>query len=122
MTTNSMLPALNIMTGAPVQPAAEAPLACDLTAIASTDRPQHTDVAAYLFGDGLRERQELPDGYAFRYGADDFEVVSGFIAQERRCCPFFSFVIELAAHDGPLWLRISGPDGAKEFIQSTFNQ
>ncbi|MBI4409686.1 MAG: hypothetical protein HY561_08265 [Gemmatimonadetes bacterium] len=38
-----------------------------------------------------------------------------FILFERGCCPFLRFELEFEP-GGPLWLRIRGPEGAKEFI------
>jgi hypothetical protein len=37
---------------------------------------------------------------------------------ERRCCPFFNLQIEAEPNDGPIWLRMTGATGAKEFIRS----
>jgi hypothetical protein len=39
---------------------------------------------------------------------------------ERRCCPFFVFELELGPDEGPLWLRVTGGPGIKEFIWSEF--
>ncbi len=94
------------------------PIACNLTAIADDVRPQHVDLALYLFGEGLLERQELPDGYAFRYLPDDYRAVADFIKTERLCCPFFNFTLEVTPENGPLWLRITGRAGVKELLLS----
>ena len=62
--------------------------------------------------------QELPDGFAFRYAAEQFAQVTQFIANERLCCPFFTFVLEVTPTNGPIWLRITGREGVKDFLQS----
>jgi hypothetical protein len=36
---------------------------------------------------------------------------------ERKCCPFFSFTIEVEGGAGSTWLTLSGPPGLKEFIR-----
>jgi hypothetical protein len=93
-------------------------IACDLTAIDAGVRSTHVESAKQLLHQGAREVQELPDGYAFRYDAAQYPEVVQFIANERLCCPFFTFVLEVTPAHGPLWLRITGGEGVKEFMQS----
>ena len=38
--------------------------------------------------------------------------------QERDCCPFFDIEIQLDREGGPMWLRLTGREGTKEFIQT----
>jgi hypothetical protein len=71
-----------------------------------------------LLGSTPQEIQELPDGYAFRYAADEYPRVAAFIANERACCPFFTFVLEVPPEGRPIWLRITGPDGVKDLLSS----
>lgn len=94
-------------------PASESPLACDLTAIDAAQRPAHRELAEHLVSHGAQEMRELPDGYAFRFSADQYASVTTFVANERHCCPFFTFVLEVQPDHGPLWLRITGREGAK---------
>jgi hypothetical protein len=37
---------------------------------------------------------------------------------ERRCCPFFTFAIEREHDPGGLWVRITGPTGAKAVLDA----
>ena len=71
----------------------------------------------------VKEVKELPDGYAFRYEPDPalLMAVAEFTTLERRCCPFFSFVLEVRSGEGPLWFRITGPKAAKPFIKDAFD-
>lgn len=92
------------------------PLACDLQAIAEHERAAHDERAARLMSDAMLERQELPNGYAFRYSADDYNELVAFIGNERLCCPFFHFTLEVSSAKGPVWLRITGGQGVKEFF------
>jgi hypothetical protein len=98
------------------------PIACDLTALEPAVRATHIEAAAQLLRSDAAEVTELPDGYAFRYQADQYEQVVQFIANERRCCPFFTFVLEVTPGQGPLWLRITGNEAVKGFIQGEFGQ
>src|ERR1041384_1898991 len=73
----------------------EIPIACDLAAIPADERAAHSARAEQLLHTSAAEVQELPDGYAFRYTAAQYELVTQFIANERLCCPFFSFTLEV---------------------------
>jgi hypothetical protein len=68
------------------------------------------------------ERMELTDGWALRFPSDDSTVVSlaRWIVGERHCCPFFTFSLECQPAPGDLWMRITGPDGAKEVLGEAF--
>ena len=100
------------------------PLACVPGAIAPEHRAAHFALAARLFGGAtLRERRpaESGDGYAFRFDAGELEAVARFVANERRCCPFLRFTIELVPDEGEsdaLWLRLTGPAGTREFLDA----
>ena len=95
----------------------ESPIACDLTAIPVAQRAAHAVRAHHLLFDVAQETQERSDGYAYRFDSDSYPLVAEFIANERRCCPFFRFVLEVTAERGPLWLHISGRDGVKDFLR-----
>lgn len=92
-------------------------LACDLNAFTPVQRDHHLAHATALFG-AVRELRELPDGYTVRTPdvPDILAQLADFVAHERLCCPFLNFSIEVAAHSGPICLRITGPEGAKNLI------
>ena len=60
----------------------------------------------------------LPDGYAYRFDADAFDDVARWVANERRCCPFLTFALELSPEGGPLWARLTGPEGTRAFLDA----
>lgn len=94
------------------------PLACVPGAIPAEERAGHFALAAELFGDAALERRALEDGYAFRFGPERLDVVMRFVANERRCCPFLEFAITVAPADGPVWLRMTGPEGTRAFLEA----
>jgi hypothetical protein len=96
------------------------PLACDLAAIPAAEREAHAELARQLFFEVIPERHELADGYEFRFGADDYARLVAFIANERLCCPFFRFTLELAPARGPIRLRVTGDGAVKQFLQAEF--
>jgi len=95
-------------------------LACDLTAIPSDVREDHVVTAPQLFA-LAQEVQELPNGFAVRFGNETgrFMAIAKFIENERLCCPFFNFVIEVEPNSGPIWLRLTGGEGARDLLQIT---
>src|SRR5262245_30013617 len=95
------------------------PYACDLSALTRDERSTHQTLAKALMG-AVQERVELPNGYGFRLAVTHLEMAARWASFERRCCPFFVFELELGPDDGPLWLRVVGGPGIKEFIRSEF--
>lgn len=98
----------------------EQALACDLTAIPSDVREEHVVNAPQLFA-AAQEVLELADGYAIRFlnEPDRFMTIARFIENERLCCPFFCFSLEIEPNSGPLWLRLTGGEGVKALLQGT---
>jgi hypothetical protein len=99
----------------------EIPIACDLTAIPIEQREQHRAAAEQLFASVL-ETRELPTGHAFRLPEEPEMLLktAEFISLERLCCPFFNFALEVEPNGGPLWLKLTGGEGVKPFIESAF--
>jgi hypothetical protein len=95
-------------------------LACDLTAIPAMVREEHVMSAPQLFG-AAEEVQDMPNGFAIRFVNEPgrFLSIARFIENERLCCPFFNFGLELEPNNGPLWLRLTGAEGVKEMLQIT---
>lgn len=96
----------------------ESPLACDMSAIELGARARHVANAGDLFR-AVEEIRELPGGYAFRLPAvtDMLLKAAEFVSFERLCCPFLGFTLELEPEGGPVWLRLTGREGVKEFIR-----
>lgn len=99
-------------------PASAVPLACVPGAIPAAERSAHFALLERLFGGDARERAGVPNGYSFRFDAEAFDDVARFVANERKCCPFVAFAVELSPDGGPLWLRLQGPEGTREFFDT----
>jgi hypothetical protein len=99
--------------------AQESPLACNMLALDAEGRKRHKAVSEQMRA-AVKEVQPLPDGYAFRFEAGQATIllVSEFIARERLCCPLFRFELIAEQESGPLWLRLRGREGVKEFIEA----
>jgi hypothetical protein len=90
-------------------------------AIPPSERGVHFARLKHLFGQSVQERRDLPNGYAFRFLPETFEELALFVSLERRCCPFLSFELSLAADAGALWLRMTGPDGVRGLLAEELN-
>jgi hypothetical protein len=99
----------------------ESPFACNLLALDAEGRRRHKTVTGQMRA-ATKETKSLPDGYAFRFSAEQSTIllVSEFIARERLCCPFLTFELVAEQDDGPLWLRLRGREGVKDFIRAEF--
>jgi len=94
------------------------PLACVPGAIPAEERPAHFALIERLFGTEMREREVVPDGYAFRFEPDAFGDLARFVSNERKCCPFLTFQLVVSAAEGPVWLRLTGAEGTREFLDA----
>jgi hypothetical protein len=96
-------------------------LACLPGAIPAAERQAHFALARELFHERAEERAALPNGYAIRLPSDALEAVARFVANERKCCPFMSFELTLAPAPGPIWLRMTGPEGTRRVLDAELN-
>lgn len=97
----------------------EPPLVCVVAAMNDEQRRRWQTLSEQL-SSSVQEVKELPDGYAFRFSAETGMVLSvaEFISLERLCCPFLKFEFEVADSNRPLWLRMTGREGVKEFLKT----
>ncbi|GHO84055.1 hypothetical protein [Dictyobacter formicarum] len=93
--------------------------ACNIAAIPQELRPVHQANTQRIFAN-VQEIQELSTGYAWRLPNETemLQTVATFLRYERLCCPFFHFILEIEPDEGPIWLKISGAEDVKSFIQS----
>lgn len=93
--------------------------ACNISAIPWELRTEHEERTRRVFA-GIQEVHELPTGYALRLSneSDALQDTAAFISNERLCCPFFHFELDIEPEQGPIWLRITGVSDVKPFLQS----
>lgn len=92
-----------------------------MLALDATARRRHVEVTQQLRTE-TKQVRELSDGYAFRFTSDlsTILLVSEFVTRERLCCPFFQFETLVEPADGPLWMKLRGSEGVKDFIRMEF--
>ncbi len=92
---------------------------CNINALTKAERERHKQLTGKL-NEAKLESTELPDGFAFRLQSAKLSLpeLAEWISAESKCCPFFDFEIELERNNGPLWLKLRGRDGVKQFMRS----
>ena len=100
---------------------ANLPIVCDLSAVSAADRERMLSAVPALF-QAVQAVHALPDGYAFRFANEPGRLLAlaEFIEHERLCCPFYAFALEVEPAGGPFWLRMTGGDGVKDFMETVF--
>ena len=95
------------------------PIVCCLTTVELRKR-EATLLAQ--FRSAVVETEELQDGFAFRLVGEGklIALIAELIVAERECCPFLTFELVALPNKGPLIVRVTGPDGTKEFVRSVF--
>ena len=95
------------------------PFACNALALSPEVRKRHFEELGPALLKLKRSTRELPDGYELELPADNktYQLLTEWAFQERLCCPFFDIDLRLDRENGPLWLRLTGRPGTKEFIK-----
>ncbi len=109
------------MTKTREKAAIESPFACNVAGVSAERRPRYLALARKLQS-ARQDARELADGYAIRFSVDESTIqdLAEFITYERLCCPFFDFEMVVEREGGPIWLRLRGREGVKEFIRTEF--
>jgi hypothetical protein len=93
------------------------PISCALT-------PEAIRAARAGLLPGLAERAErreaTEDGYRLTFAAegDILQAIAGTIDAERQCCRWLRFEMSVLPDGGPIVLTLSGPAGAREFLEA----
>jgi hypothetical protein len=101
--------------------AKQLPIACDLPG--AEQRSRREEISRALFS-GCESVRELEDGYEFVFpgGEEWIEGLARFVAEERKCCRFFTFEFLFEPDLGPVSLRMRGPEGTREFLAGQFTE
>jgi hypothetical protein len=97
----------------------ESPLACNAFALSLELRKRHFEELGPALLKLKKSTRELSNGYEFELPVDNktYQLVTEWAYQERLCCPFFDIELRFDRENGPLWLRLTGRPGTKEFIK-----
>ena len=72
----------------------------------------------------VEECNELQDGYCFRFpGGDEWATrLAELCRQQQLLCPFLVFNLIRDSNNGPIYIKATGPQGAKQLIRSILSQ
>jgi hypothetical protein len=95
------------------------PFACSALALSPEVRKRHLEELGPALLKLKKTTREQPDGYEFEFPANNktYQLLTEWAFQERLCCPFFEIDLRFDREGGPLWLRLTGRPGTKEFIK-----
>ncbi len=95
------------------------PIACSLTDSELQERRRDVLQKARS---AVVDVRELENGYAYSFPATGewLTELAQLINLERQCCPFLQFCLTVEPDNGPIWLEMTGPEGAREFLAATF--
>jgi hypothetical protein len=95
---------------------------CDLAALTPEQHKRQTKLNQDLRSSILSVR-ELPDGFEFEFPSEpsSYQALAELTPLEHACCPFFDICIRLEQEGGKLWWRLTGREGAKQFIRAEFS-
>ncbi|MPY87502.1 MAG: hypothetical protein GEU99_06240 [Luteitalea sp.] len=102
-------------------PDSDSPFVCNIDALTPSERAAYKQISARVLG-AIVNRHEIADGYLFEVDRDRLPItdLATWVAFERRCCSFFDFRLDVHRENGPVTLRLTGPDGVKSFIEAEF--
>ena len=96
-------------------------VACTPAGVPANKKQRWIELGVQIYG-AVEALEELPDGYACRLPGDAATLVetAEYVSLDRLCCTFARWELRVEPNGGPLWLRLTGPDGTKELIRSVF--
>lgn len=102
-------------------PAKQPVFACRLGALTTEERAQQKELTAKLERATARVTEDT-EGYTFHYAASlSPSTVMAWVENERKCCPFLRFTLDMSEENGPTRLRVWGVKGVKAFVAAELN-
>ena len=99
----------------------EAPLICNMAVFTPAQRESHIQATAQLV-EAIQSIQEMENGYEFTFPKETEFIsrIAEFISNERLCCPFLKFTLNILSNSEPVSLSLIGPIGTQEFLRAEF--
>jgi hypothetical protein len=100
----------------------ETPLVCNMDVFTPAQREAHIQTTTELI-QAVQSVQGVENGYEFTF-PNETQFISGiaeFISNERLCCPFLNFTLNIISNREPVSLLLTGPLGTQEFLRAEFN-
>jgi hypothetical protein len=100
----------------------DTPLVCNMDVFTSAQREAHIQTTTELI-QSVQSVQEVGNGYEFTFPNETEFItkIAEFISNERLCCPFLKFTLNILSNREPLSLSLTGPIGTQEFLRAEFD-
>jgi hypothetical protein len=100
----------------------EFPLVCNMGVFTASQREAHIHNTTELI-QVVQSVQEVGNGYEFRFPNETefISKIAEFILNERLCCPFLKFTLNVFSNNEPVSLSLTGPIGTQEFLRAEFD-
>jgi hypothetical protein len=88
----------------------------------TTQREAHIQKTTELI-QAVQGVQEVEKGYELSFPNENELIfkIAEFISNERLCCPFLKFSLNVFSNSEPVLLTLTGPIGTQEFLRAEFN-
>jgi hypothetical protein len=100
----------------------DTPLACNMDVFTPAQRENHIQATLELIR-ALKGVEELENGYQFIFPSETEFItkIADFISNERLCCSFLEFSLNVSSNSEPISLSLTGPEGTQEFLRAEFD-
>jgi len=97
-------------------------LACNMGVFTPSQREAHIQTTTELI-QAVQSVQDIENGYEFRFPNETEFIfkIAEFISNERLCCPFLEFMLNVVSNSELVFLSLTGPLGTQEFLLAEFN-
>ena len=97
------------------------PLACNMSVFTPAQRESHIRKTTELLR-AVQSVQGVENGYELRFPNETEFItqIAEFISNERLCCPFLNFTLNVASDKEPVSFTLTGPIGTQEFLRAEF--
>lgn len=101
---------------------ADTPLVCNMGVFTPVQREAHIQKTAELI-QSVQRVEEVENGYEFTFpnASELILKTAEFISNERLCCPFLKFSLNVISENEPVTLTLTGPIGTQEFLRAEFD-
>jgi hypothetical protein len=99
-----------------------APLVCNMGVFTPTQRESHIQKTTELIR-AVQNVHKVENGYelTFPNETEFISRIAEFISNERLCCPFLNFTLNIVSNREPVSLSLTGPLGTQEFLRAEFS-
>ena len=98
-------------------------LICNMDVFSPAQRESHIQATTQLIQE-VRSIHEVANGYEFTFPNETGFIgkIAEFISNERLCCPFLRFTLNVVSNDEPVSFLLTGPEGTQEFLRQEFRE